>query len=230
MSDEVTRYPLHWPLGFSRTPAGERKRANFAKRTREAGKSYSTTRAVTVSEGVKRVQNELCRFSKLGKPWRTGWDPRDCGCIISTNIQVRLDGLPRSDRGEPADPGVAVYFELDDKDLVLCCDKWDRVADNLAAIAATLDAMRGLERWGVTEVSRAFDGFAQLPAPGESTAAQTCWTVLGIQPSATYRPDDIEKAFRTRAMTCHPDRPGGSHEAFTALQSAKEEALLHAIH
>ena len=72
--------------------------------------------------------------------------------MISTNLKLRLDGLPRSDQATPADPGVAVYFELDGKTIVLACDKWNRVADNIYAIAKHVDALRGQDRWGVGTV------------------------------------------------------------------------------
>ena len=69
--------------------------------------------------------------------------------IISTNLKLRLDGLPRSDQKEPDDPGVAVYWQrLSKPKKVMAIDLYDRIADNLAAIGATLNAMRAIERHG----------------------------------------------------------------------------------
>jgi hypothetical protein len=63
--------------------------------------------------------------------------------VISTNVRTRLDGLPRSGEPEPSDRGAAVYWEDQKrKRRVMAIDRYGKVADNLAAIAATLDAMR----------------------------------------------------------------------------------------
>ena len=37
--------------------------------------------------------------------------------------------------------------------------------------------------------------------------------------------DGLKQAFRRRAFETHPDRPGGSHEAFLAVRAAQEEGL-----
>jgi hypothetical protein len=48
----------------------------------------------------------------------------------------------------------------------MAIDQYDRVEHNLAAIAATLDAMRAIKRHGGAEIlDRAFTGFTALPAP-----------------------------------------------------------------
>ena len=46
--------------------------------------------------------------------------------------------------------------------------------------------------------------------------------VLGI--SNNYTADDIKKAFRSKAMACHPDKPNGSKVKFQELNDAKEVA------
>lgn len=34
----------------------------------------------------------------------------------------------------------------------------------------------------------------------------------------------IDSAWREKAKTCHPDRPGGSHDAMTELNTARDQA------
>lgn len=48
------------------------------------------------------------------------------------------------------------------------------------------------------------------------------WDVLGVEPCAS--PDEIKRAFRRQAVQCHPDKRGGSHEAFHRLKRAYEDA------
>jgi hypothetical protein len=139
--------------------------------------------------------------------------------IVSTNLKLNLSGLPRGDQGEPTDPGVAVYFQKKAGPMrVIAIDAYTRVRDNLAAIAATLEAMRAIERHGGAQIlERAFTGFAALAAPGK-----TWWDVLQVRPDADRA--TIEANFRRLARDRHPDN-GGSHDAMTELNEARAAAL-----
>lgn len=207
MSESISSYPLVWPREYKRCVSPQASKFGTGVHRRP-----------TIAQGLERVRTQLGVFNSR-------WNERVTELVISTNAPLRLDGLPRSDRGEPADSGVAVYFTLDGKKTVLCCDKWLTVGENLAAIAATLEAMRGLERWGVSESDRAFTGFMALPAPGE-VQARTCWHVLGI--AATPSAKAIDDAWRERAKVCHPDLPGGSHDAMVELNTARDQAAAQA--
>src|SRR3712207_8918795 len=44
---------------------------------------------------------------------------------------------------------------------VLACDKWDRIADTIHAIAKTIEATRGIERWGSVTTEQAFAGYTR---------------------------------------------------------------------
>jgi hypothetical protein len=84
--------------------------------------------------------------------------------VISTNLPLKGDGTFRLDR-DPVDPGAAVYFQREGKDMAFACDQFDEVRENLYAIAKTIEAMRAIERYGAAElVNRAFSGFLGLPA------------------------------------------------------------------
>jgi DnaJ-domain-containing protein 1 len=111
---------------------------------------------------------------------------------------------------------VAVYFKLDGEAYCLPCDTWDRVPDNMAAIAAHLSAMRGIERWGVGDVRAHFAGFVALEHQPE-----TKWhEVLGCDPSASEA--KVRAAYKTARAKAHPDR-GGSEAGFHEVQQAYEE-------
>ena len=199
----VTRYPLSWPQGWARTPRAQRKRASFGRTQQSPGSSWRSKESLTVSQATDRVLEELRRL-------------RAVDAIVSTNLVVRIDGLPRSGQAEPTDSGVAVYFTLKKADRCLACDRWDRVADNIAALAAHVGALRGIERWGVGTVDQAFTGYTALPPASTDWAA-----VLGLPTSATL--DQVESAFRRLAIEAHPDR-GGSHDAMTRLTAAHDAA------
>jgi hypothetical protein len=135
----ITASPLTWPVGWKRTPADQRREARFGKARQNHGNGhYVGARSLTIAEATQRVLDELTRMGLV----------RD-DIVVSSNLKLRLDGLPRSDQREPDDPGVAVYWqEPVGPPKVMAIDQYERVADNLAAIAATLDAMRAIERHG----------------------------------------------------------------------------------
>jgi hypothetical protein len=138
--------------------------------------------------------------------------------ILSSNIPLRLDGLPYANHRQPDDKGVAVYFTLNRQQMCFCCDRWDSVADNFQAIRKTIEALRGIERWGTGDmVQQAFTGFVLLPAP------TSAWEILGLKPGASA--DQIEKAHRDKARRWHPDHEGGSHEEMARLNAARDELL-----
>lgn len=203
---DPTNYPLAWPTGYPRTKSS--RPALFRS-------GSSGLRKLSVADSVARVERQIDAFTRGRQNSRTG------NLVISTNIQPTLSGRPRSNQGEPADPGVAVYFTLDGKPKVFCCDRWSRVADNLAAIANTIEALRGIERWGVAEDERVFAGFAALPDSGD-VQAQTCWKILGIPPTSTEA--SINAAWKEKAKTAHPD-VGGSQEAMAELNNARDQAV-----
>jgi hypothetical protein len=195
----IAAYPLQWPEGWKRTQADHRKAATFTK--------YK--KPLSVYDGVQRVMLELDRLG-LGRD----------DVVISTNVETRMDGFPRSDRSEPRDPGVAVYWqEKRGGRRVMAIDHYTRVADNLAAVAATLDAMRAIERHGGAAIlERAFTGFTALPAPG---AAREWWEVLGVPRTATAA--EIQRAYRELAARHHPDR-GGSAALMAEINAARDAA------
>jgi len=198
-------FPLQWPISRPRTKSPTR--ATFGKKVQRSGQSWSQMESLTVAEALRRLQREI---DLLGA--------RDY--ILSSNQQVRLDGLPRSGQAEPADRGVALYFTLSGKPHCLPCDRYDRVADNIAAIAKHIEATRAIERYGVASLAEMFTGFAALPEPGKRTWRE----VLGISPNLTPSAGTIEDQFRRLAKKLHPDA-GGSNELMAELNAARAAAL-----
>lgn len=221
MNDPVKAYPLAWPAAWRRTPEYQRRRAQFHTTKREysstqGGGSWLRKSNLSVSEATSRVLAELTRMGVRGDD-----------LVISTNLKLRLDGLPRSDQRMPEDPGVAVYWaDVRAAQLARRCmavDMYDRVEHNLAAIAATLEAMRAIERHGGAEIlDRAFTGFTALPAP---VMGQKPWReTLGFGAAAEVSPGRLEAAYRTLRSQHHPDK-GGEPEAFQAVQQAYEAGM-----
>ncbi len=137
--------------------------------------------------------------------------------VLSTDIKLRQDGLPYASRKEPEEPGAAVYFEYQGKSMVFACDRWIGVKNNVQALRKTVEAIRGVERWSASDMmERAFSGFQALT----DQSSGEWWAILSVSPTATYH--EVESAFKQKRRDSHPDKPGGNHDLFVAVQQAWE--------
>ena len=210
-SNEIEAYPCSWPVGRPRTPANRRERARFNQKIREysstagAG-SWLRTSKLTIAVAIRRVRDELTQLGATD-------------VVISTNVRTQSNGLPYSNVREPEDSAVAIYFRLRGKVRCLPCDHWDRVADNLAAIAAHIHALRGIERWAVGDIEQAWEGYKALPALG---LRPPWWQVLGFQDTPAFF-QAVEEKRRTRLLECHPDKGGSANQA-AEINAAFDEA------
>lgn len=193
-------YPLQWPVGQPRTPGRLRKSSAFT----QGG-------FLTPDKATRELLHEI-RLLGGG------------GATISTNVPIRRDGLPYADaaRRRMDDPGVAVYFELKGRPQVFACDKWETIPENIRAICKTIEALRGIERWGSGDMmERAFTGFAALPPP-ITNLPRPWWDVLKVTPTTPLAA--IEAQYRGLAKEAHPDAPNGSESRMAELNAAIVEA------
>lgn len=218
---DATRYPLSWPTGWPRTPAGKRERSDFSETAmvdRRVWNSEARRTETVQKKGTKRVTMPTARDRLTDQLARL--EAKDS--LLSTNVELTSYGMPRAGRTEPSDPGVAVYFQLHGKDRVLACDRWATVAENIAALAAHIDAIRRVDRYGVGTLDQAFAGYDALPPPGADNRPP--WRkVLEVPEPATT--DAVQAAYRAKARQFHPDIAGGSHEAMAMLNEARDAAL-----
>jgi hypothetical protein len=190
MAHEAAKaFPLAWPAGQPR--ARSRGSSKFRERS--------------LASAFQELKAELTR---LGAQY----------IVISTNVPLKANGEPYSDPGRMPDPGVATYFKLRGKSYALACDRWSTVEENIYALAKHIEAMRGMERWGVGSVEQTFAGFKQLTSESEPD----WWVVLGLDARASV--DQILAAHRAKAMAAHPDR-GGTTEQMTRVNVARDRAL-----
>jgi hypothetical protein len=205
MSD-ITTYPLCWPDHVARIPPHSRGNPQFSERTIAAA-----------------VQFLLAEINRLNG---RRWDYDDSDVIISSNLKLKLGGLPSGNQPEPADTGIAAYFKLRffrggkayERPLVMTCDKWRKSADNIYAIGKHIESQRAQFRWGCGSVEQAFQGYVAIP---ERCGGEAWWTILGVPSTADKAA--VELAYKTKAKTEHPDA-GGSQERWVKLQTAFEQA------
>lgn len=194
----IDAYPLAWPSGKPRTPRHRIERSRFDPGNRPTE--------------VANVRSELVRLGAKG-------------IVVSTNMRLRRDGLPYAADRPPEDQGVAVYFTYAGGQKCFACDRWTKIEENLRAIFKSVEAIRGLERWGSKSfVEAAFAGFSALPAPGAH--AKRDWRqVFGVSQHWSGDAFEIKGRYRRLASERHPDAPDGSHDAMSELNGARDEAL-----
>lgn len=186
MSEPIEAFPLQWPLGRPRSKMPQR--AQFK---------------LTFGSALSDLQREA---RMLGA----------AQLVVSTNLPLRRDGMPMANRSPIGDPGVAVYFSLKGRAMCFACDRWDKVESNIRAIGKTIEALRGIERWGSgSMVEQAFAGFTALPAPEQA------WQTLGLSSSRPTR-EQIDEAHRRLASKHHPDKGGDSQE-MGRINAARDE-------
>ncbi len=214
---EPTRFPLAWPAFRHRT------------RSRREGPFKNAGDPIRVGAALKRLTDELARLGATN-------------ALISSDIPIRLDGLPRANQPEPKDPGVCAYFMLAGKPYALACDTFSKVAQNLAGLAAHIEATRAITRHGVATSNETLQAFAALPPPGapgqpappSTVAPERSWReVLRLQPNwpkstgftREVALNAIRGRYRDLAAQRHPDVPGGSESQMSELNWARDEAL-----
>lgn len=204
---EITRKPLCWPDNVARTAPHLRQRARFD--------------AWSVASAIDLLLPEINRLNGCF------WGRRDERVIISTNLVLKNNGEPYSTQPEPIDTGVAIYFPLRftcggkdfERSIVMTCDKWNRVAWNIYAIARDIEAQRARLRFGCTNIEQSFRGYVAIP---ERTGGPSWWELLDVPATASAR--EIKEAYRRKANKEHPDK-GGTHERWTRFQEAFEQAM-----
>lgn len=151
--------------------------------------------------------------------------------------QLRQDGLPYANARTPDDPGVILTFESKHGPLSFPCDTYRHWQDNIRAIALAMEALRKVDRYGVTKSDEQYRGWKALPGGGESSSTMTAEAAAAFLSKACdgdcsanallQSAVNLAPAYRHAARRLHPDA-GGSTEDFQRLQTAK--AVLEAHH
>lgn len=197
-------YPLQWPTRLTRTKPGERQRSAFGGRDKASLSPYETGQEVT---------------SELQRLGASEW-------VITSNLPSRgPGGLPYAD-GHSDDPGIAVWCVYRRVERVFACDRWRKPAENLRAIAKSIEAMRGLVRWGMADVLESvFTGFATALPPGPQAKRPWRDVIGGSWPE--LEPADLLAIARARhrklIAEAHPDA-GGDVDRAAELNAALDEA------
>jgi hypothetical protein len=125
---------------------------------------------------------------------------------------LRLDGLPRSNAKTPLHPGIEISFDSPHGRLVYATDSCVRWEHNVRSVALGLEALRAVDRFGITKRGEQYAGWKQLGA-GASSDVERGRDLIREHGS-------VNAALKAT----HPD-VGGEDVDFLAVQAAREAAI-----
>lgn len=163
----------------------------------------------TLPGAISNIQSEMRLFGRdSGKAVQS--------IVVSSNVTL-MENRPR-------DPGVACYFMWDNIQCCIAVDRYQKVEENLQAIAKIIEAERTkLRHGGLNIVRAAFRGYASLPPPADPSGqlAPPWWQVLGIPEGSHFAA--AKAAYLQLVKTTHPDA-GGDAARFNLIVEAWKQA------
>lgn len=135
--------------------------------------------------------------------------------------QFRLDGKPRA-RATADHPGVILSLDSVHGHLAYPADRFVTWEANLRAIVLALEALRKVDRYGVTAHGEQYRGFLALEAPSKADALESAYAAVALialsdVPSVRSAPTvHVSRAKRN----AHPDR-GGTSEQWRVVVEAE---------
>lgn len=205
-----------------------RRRAQFHRRVQGAH-GWAEKKRVLLSDNLDLLEREAlqlgCKHLVIEADFKEG--------------QIRNDGWPKA-TASPSSPRVVIsLLESHHGPLRYPCDTFDRFEDNVRAVGLALQALRTVDRYGVTRRGEQYAGWKALPASTGPTmtaqvAAEVVQVLSGSSPAESREgaTEVLEMADHARAIVrealrrCHPDT-GGSAETFHQAQTARKVLTAH---
>lgn len=139
--------------------------------------------------------------------------------VISVALRpedIRIDGWPRSNAAPPRHPGVILSFGSKHGPLRYLTDRYVDWRHNVRAVALGLQALRAVDRYGITERGEQYVGWKAIPA---STGGESARALLQRLGGVDEGPADPKSLYRRALITAHPDH-GGTRELLEQVQDA----------
>lgn len=143
---------------------------------------------------------------------------------------IRQDGYPRANARPVGHPGVRVDFKSKHGPVRMETAEFTTWQDNLRAIALSLEALRKVDRYGVSKRGEQYRGWAALPMSTDAAEAiqtrEQAIAYLHSKVADRYDENDVDGAFANEAsrlalQRTHPDH-GGDPDEFRRVVRARE--------
>lgn len=134
----------------------------------------------------------------------------------------RNDGMPRAN-AKPEHPGVILSFTAKGGAMRFPCGTFDRWQDNLRGIALSLEALRKIDRYGVTRHAEQYAGWKQIAGTPSTEQPMDRDMALGILRDlapAARRDEPLERLVRWAKAGAHPDRHAGDRTKWDNVEQA----------
>lgn len=119
--------------------------------------------------------------------------------------------------------GVILTFESAKGNISMPCDRYEDWKDNLRGIALSLQALRAVDRYGVTRGNEQYRGWTQIGnGNGKMDRASAIRLIENLTGGPVLPSANLAEICRRLKIAHHPDREGGSHETFVAIGQAEE--------
>jgi hypothetical protein len=179
-------------------------------------KPWPNGRKITITSALDAVDDELRRMGCARRAY------------IEADIDekhIRLDGELRSS-ATTRSPGCIIYASHRTLgELRWACDRFSKLQFNIRAIAATIEALRSVDRYGCVRDQQQFTGFKALPGEAGTTMERDAAFEILRKYSLLFLPADsteetIGKAFLSARARVHPDRNQGYQGAWDEVIAA----------
>lgn len=196
---DVRFRPYAW-VG-EQTPIAKKRRSPFST-------SWNKTLA--------KLENELIKLRATEILIEADFNERD----------IRLDGWPRA-TAKPGYGGVKISFNQSGIGRVeYPCDSCVDWQDNIHSIALGLEALRAIDRYGITGRMQQYTGFRALPASnGKMTREAAAGLIAALADKASmaglvrHDSETAKQVYHIALKRWHPDQ-GGDRKKFDQLQEA----------
>lgn len=134
--------------------------------------------------------------------------------IAMEDRDLRLDGMPRAN-ARASHPGVILAFDSKWGPLKYATDEFRDWQDNVRAIALSMEALRKVDRYGVSKRGEQYTGWKALPVSTDPADA------IQTREQAEAFLDEHGGSFKEAASRHHPDK-GGDPDLFRAAVRARD--------
>jgi hypothetical protein len=193
--------PLTWTGAL--TPVGARKNATFKA-------TYPATLGLLFREAEKLGARDLVLQVDISE--------RD----------IRTDGLPRAAAKYGSNPGVIVSFDSAHGPLRYQTDAFTEWQDNLRAIALSLEALRAVDRYGISKRGEQYTGWRAIEAGDSFGTPERAleWMRAFYAADRGWSADEVAalapgQLYRQLAKMLHPDAGGGEAD-WDRLDNARQ--------
>lgn len=160
--------------------------------------------------------------------------------VIQADIEesdLRIDGLPRASARFRSGRVILSFTHPNAGPLSYPCGRFADLWANIRAITLTLQALRAVDRYGVTRGSEQYTGWKQLPPSGTAIVLADFASVedaarfllrtagasisMGDVDAVVRQADRLSMIYRLASKVTHPDA-GGSEHAMARVNAARD--------